>query len=190
MSKRWLLLIYTVPTNPSRTRAYVWREIRRGGALLLRDGVAALPRAKDTLAWAEEAARAIIKGGGTATAASALFDAADERRLLQAFRRDRAREYEEIVESCEGLLAHIDREREHAVFTFEEVEELEADLDKIRRWYRAVQERDRFGTPAAKRAGSAIDDCAKRLAAFAERASEQELRERPALARARGRKLK
>src|SRR5579859_1363941 len=43
LSATWLLLIYTVPAQPSRKRATVWREIKKLGAVYLRDGVCVLP---------------------------------------------------------------------------------------------------------------------------------------------------
>src|SRR5215218_6498092 len=43
----WTMLVYTVPAKPTRKRAAVWREVKRLGALYLRDGVCALP---DTVA--------------------------------------------------------------------------------------------------------------------------------------------
>src|SRR5690348_18337873 len=43
LSSAWLLLIYTVPAQPSRKRATVWREIKRLGAVYLHDGVCVLP---------------------------------------------------------------------------------------------------------------------------------------------------
>ena len=46
----WLLLIYTVPSQPSRLRATVWRELKKAGAVYLRDGVAILPQRDETLA--------------------------------------------------------------------------------------------------------------------------------------------
>jgi hypothetical protein len=89
------------------------------------------------------------------------------------------------VASCEGLVLHLEREQEHAVFTFEEFEELEGDLEKIRRWFAMARARDRFGAPAAKRAASAIADCERRIATFAERASASEVE--PAVRRQRRR---
>lgn len=180
MSRRWLLLIYTVPTTPSRTRAYVWREIRREGALLLRDGVAALPDQRAARTWAVEVSKRITAGGGTATTATATFEATTERRLVAAFQKEREREYAEIGSACAGLLEHIAREREHAQFTFEELEELEADLGKIRRWFADVRKRDRFQAPAGSAAERAIGSCERRLARFAERASREDLAARAA----------
>lgn len=176
MAKRWRALIYTVPTTPSRTRAHVWREVRRAGALLLRDGVALLPDDVEATRWMTDTASRIVVGGGTATVITAAFAAADERRVIAAMREDRRREYGEIEESCRALLAHIRREQEHAAFSFEELEELEADLEKIHRWRRAVLARERFPTAARDRAARAIVRCERRIAAFARRASAAESR--------------
>jgi len=175
-----LLLIYTVPTTPSSTRAYVWREIRRQGALLLRDGVAALLDTAAARHWAAGVGRRLGEGGGTATTAAATFSPADERRLVDAFRIERTREYAEIVSACVGLDEHIARERDHAEFTFAELEELEADLGKIRRWFAEVRARDRFGAASARSTERSIEVSARRLARFAERASAAELAGRAA----------
>ena len=44
----WLLLIYTVPAEPSRKRAAIWRELKKVGAPYLRDGVCILPERPET----------------------------------------------------------------------------------------------------------------------------------------------
>lgn len=182
--KRWLLLIYTVPTTPSRTRAFVWREIRRAGALLVRDGVAALPVAPDTTRWARETGRRIEAAGGTATTAVASLDPNDERRVVAAFRADRDREYSDVVAACQGLITHVARESEHSAFTFDELQELEGDLEKIRGWNATVRGRDRFGAAGARRATRAIAEAERSIAAFAEHAAP----EAPGIAEKRRRK--
>src|SRR5260370_245653 len=40
---RWLLLVYRVPSEPSRLRASVWRRIKSLGAIYLQSSAAALP---------------------------------------------------------------------------------------------------------------------------------------------------
>ena len=49
-SDNWRLLIYTVPAQPSRKRAFIWRELKKAGAVYLRDGVCALPERPETAA--------------------------------------------------------------------------------------------------------------------------------------------
>jgi DNA-binding transcriptional regulator PaaX len=56
----WLLLIYKVPSEPSARRVYVWRKLKRLGALLLHDSVWALPatpRTHEQLQWLAEEIR-------------------------------------------------------------------------------------------------------------------------------------
>jgi hypothetical protein len=52
--RRWLLLLYTVPREPSVNRVSVWRKLKRLGAVLLHDAVWVLPpspRAIEELRW-------------------------------------------------------------------------------------------------------------------------------------------
>lgn len=54
MMKNWLLLHYTLPSNPSARRVYVWRKLKRLGALLLNESVWVLPdtpRAAEQFQW-------------------------------------------------------------------------------------------------------------------------------------------
>src|SRR5215470_2430140 len=39
----WMVLVYKVPREPTANRAYVWRKLKRLGALLLHDAVWVLP---------------------------------------------------------------------------------------------------------------------------------------------------
>src|SRR5258707_14963789 len=41
--RSWLLLVYKVPPDPTARRVYVWRKLKRLGAILLHDAVWALP---------------------------------------------------------------------------------------------------------------------------------------------------
>ena len=60
MEITWLLLIYTVPAEPSRTRAFIWRELKKVGAPYLRDGVCILPERSETAAAARAIAAKVI----------------------------------------------------------------------------------------------------------------------------------
>jgi Protein ChrB, N-terminal len=64
----WLLFIYTVPSEPSRKRAYIWREVKKVGAIYLRDGVCALPEREETMAAFRKIAAKVTEFDGEATA--------------------------------------------------------------------------------------------------------------------------
>lgn len=52
--KRWLLLLYKVPPEPTANRVSVWRRLKRLGAILLHDAVWVLPpsaRTQEELQW-------------------------------------------------------------------------------------------------------------------------------------------
>ena len=63
----WRLLIYTVPSTPSRKRAFIWRELKKAGAVYLRDGVCALPDREDTATATARIAAKIEEFGGEPT---------------------------------------------------------------------------------------------------------------------------
>ena len=44
MAARWLVLIYTLPAEPTRKRAFVWRELKKLGAVYLREQAASIGR--------------------------------------------------------------------------------------------------------------------------------------------------
>jgi hypothetical protein len=48
-ARTWLLLAYKVPREPSATRVYVWRKLKKLGAVSLQDAVWVLPRTSQTL---------------------------------------------------------------------------------------------------------------------------------------------
>lgn len=68
----WLLLVYKVPSEPSARRVYVWRKLKRVGAILLHDSawvLPATPRTREHLQWLSAE---ILEMGGEAL----LWDAA------------------------------------------------------------------------------------------------------------------
>jgi hypothetical protein len=60
----WLLFLYKVPHQPSSHRVYVWRKLKRLGAVLLHDSVWALPMSSRSLAQFQELAAEIANLGG------------------------------------------------------------------------------------------------------------------------------
>lgn len=61
----WLLFLYKVPHEPSSHRVYVWRKLKRCGALLLHDAAWALPISSPNLSQFQKLAEGISKLGGT-----------------------------------------------------------------------------------------------------------------------------
>lgn len=69
--KRWLILIYKIPREPSAGRVHIWRKLKQLGAIALQDAAWVLPqtsRTKEQLQWL---AAEVTELGGEAI----LFDA-------------------------------------------------------------------------------------------------------------------
>jgi hypothetical protein len=177
MEITWLLLIYVVPSEPSRKRAYIWRELKKVGAVYLRDGVCALPeRAETTVAFQRIAAKVEEFGGEATIVEAAHLDPKRAEALTTASRTARASEYRELAREAEGFLAHVRRETEHREFTFAELEELEEDLGKLTRWTEQVRARDYFGGADAEEVSALLARCEEELAVFLETAAREDER--------------
>lgn len=163
----WLLLIYTVPSEPSRKRATVWRELKKAGAIYLRDGVCVLPARAETTAIFRAIAATITEFGGQVTLVENVrLDSERVAAIQNQARAGRANEYAEITREAKRFLAHAQREREHREFTFAELEEIEADLDKLKRWARQVEARDHFGAAEAQSVTQLLGRCAAAVSSF------------------------
>lgn len=163
----WLLLIYTVPSEPSRKRAAVWRELKKVGGVYLRDGVCVLPTQEDTTAAFRAIATKVTEFNGQATLVEEVH--LDEERaaaITDQARAARAEEYAEIAREAVRFLAHVQREREHRAFTFAELEEIEEDLGKLKHWVDQVRARDYFGMEEASPMRELLDQCETAVALF------------------------
>ena len=145
----WLLLIYTIPTEPSRKRAFIWRKLKEVGALYLRDGVATLPERAETLAAFRSLTARIKEFAGQATLVSGVrLDSERAEAIMAESRAAREAEYADVGREAEQVLQHIRQEITHRVFSVAELAELTGDLAKLERWMGQIQARDYFGSPA------------------------------------------
>ena len=175
MAELWLLLIYTVPAEPSRKRASVWRALKRLGAIYLRDGVAVLPQRPDTLSQLRAVAAKIEEFEGQATLVEdAQLPSQRAEAIMTQSRAARDAEYAEIVAEAERFLAHVQRETEHREFRSSELTELEVDLGKVKAWLEQVQSRDYFGSEVVDHVQALLSRCDEALAMFLDQTYAQE----------------
>ena len=169
----WLVLVYRVPSEPTRLRATVWRRLKGLGAVYLQNSVAALPATAQTERALRKLRHTIVEMSGTALllSASAMVGEADLMSTYQAARDD---EYEEIIDRCQDFLGQVAKEHVAGHFTFAELEENEVDLVKLQRWFDKISERDVFGAPNRAATEAALADCARVLEEYAGRVYEEE----------------
>ena len=169
----WLVLIYRVPSEPTRLRSTVWRRIKSLGAIYLQNSAAALPRTANAERSLRKLRREILDMSGTAVLLSCdvLAGETEVRAQFQAARND---EYEEIVDKCEDFLQQVKKEYTETHFTYAELEENEVDLVKLRNWFARVRDRDVFGAAGRAAAEQELDACEQSLEAYAARVYAEE----------------
>ncbi|MFN8221924.1 MAG: Chromate resistance protein ChrB [Gaiellales bacterium] len=157
----WELFLYRLPSEPSRARVAVWRELRRLGALPLASAVVAVPVTEPFRGRLDAVAHRVeSEGGSFYRFPLSSLDANQRARLQEEWNQLRVHEYGEIVEECNTkFLKEIEFEIFRDNLTSGEAEEIEADLDKIKQWFTRIQERDLFGAAGRKEAVRAIKHC-------------------------------
>jgi DNA-binding transcriptional regulator PaaX len=173
----WLLLIYRIPSEPTRLRAAVWRRLKGLGAIYLQNSAAALPASPAAERALRKLRHEIGEMSGTAVLMScvALVGEAEVRASFQAARDD---EYEEIVDKCQDFLAQLDKEYQAKHFTYAELEENEEDLVKLRNWFAKITDRDIFGAPGRAATAAALAECERALEEYAARVFAEEAESR------------
>ena len=173
----WLLLIYRVPSEPTRLRATVWRRIKSMGAIYLQNSAAALPASVAAERALRKLRSEILDMSGTAVLLSCSV-LAGEPEVKAAFQAARDDEYEEIVDKCQDFHGQVDKEYVAHHFTYAELEENEVDLVKLRNWLSRVRERDVFGSSGRAAAAAALVTCEEKLEAYAARVYAEEAESR------------
>ena len=168
--RQYQVLIYQVPTQPSAARVGVWRELKRLGALYLQQSVCIVPSTPQLRTDLARVATRITELGGTYHLLPLrALPPEEEAKIVDGFIAQSTLQYEEIIENCEvNFSKEIEFERFRQNFTYAEAEEIRHDLDKIRRWYDRVVERDWFGAPRRADALHWIEQCERLLEEFEE----------------------
>jgi hypothetical protein len=133
---RWLLLIYTVPREPSVNRVSTWRKLKRLGALLLHDAVWVLPysvRTREQFQWLASDIRDL--GGEAHVWQGALALDGQDQALEQQF-----------LAQVDGLYAEI----------LTALERPDPDLGLLSRRYQQARTQDYFNSPLGQRVRHAL----------------------------------
>jgi hypothetical protein len=171
--RRWLVLVYRIPSEPSRLRATVWRRLKALGAVYLQNSVAALPENAAAGRALRKLRHDILQMSGTAVLMSSNV-LVGETNVLSTFQEARTDEYEEIVDRCQGFLAEIEKEYTKSHFTYAELEENEVDYTKLVNWLDKVRARDTFDAPGRMEAEAALKKCEQVLEEYASRVYAEE----------------
>jgi hypothetical protein len=166
----WLLFTYWLPLEPSRKRVFVWRQLKRIGALSLEGGGWVLPKKELLVAKITGLMRTVEEMGGTANLFTVThYNDTQERRIVAKFQQERELEYAEIINECRKTLRHIERETQEENFNLREVEEIEGDLGKINHWFSHVKKRDFWEADNRKELEKMINEVEANLSTFTQK---------------------
>ena len=115
----WLLLHYKLPNKPSALRVYIWRKLRRLGAVLLHEAIWVLPDQSRTAEQIQWLANEIEEMGGNAFywRANSLL-AAQEESIVHQFQEQVDVVYSDLLKRLEKSrpdLQEISREYQQAL---------------------------------------------------------------------------
>jgi len=165
--REWLTLNYALPKEPSRVRVSVWRKLKKSGAVILGQSVWVLPASEDSADLLQELSEEILQNGGEAYLMKmAPHDAGTSERVVAAFQQARDDEYRELLEQCDDLLRELERESGLGKFSFAELEENEAEFQKLTDWYQKIARRDFYGAPLRPPADEKLEQCRAKLGVF------------------------
>jgi len=134
--RTWILLTYKIPNEPTSGRVFVWRKLKKLGAMLLHDSIWILPatsRIREQLRWlADEIAE--LKGEAIVWESQATFGI-NEDKLIAQFTSAIDIEYREI-------LADLKRKNR--------------DVAALSRRYQQIKAQDYFNSPLGRRVHDAL----------------------------------
>ena len=132
----WVVLVYKIPREPAAGRVYVWRKLKRLGALLLHDAVWLLPDTpwtREQFQWLAVEIREL--GGETLVWESRMVLPGQDEALIQQFVADVDAGYQTILAA---------------------LQQADADLAALARQYQQVHARDYFQSPLGQQVRAAL----------------------------------
>jgi hypothetical protein len=167
----FLVLVYRMSSHRTADRVYVWRMLKKMGAVYLQQSVTALPDSRT----ARRELQPILERITAASGAYHLLplralSAAETEKLRAQFIDQASRHYDEIIENCKVDFAkEVEFETYRENFTYEEAEEIRAEYEKIVSWFERVAARDWFEAPNRQDAWEWIDRSRASLEEFERR---------------------
>jgi hypothetical protein len=128
MKREWVLLVYKIPSQPTRLRAQIWRRLQRCGALYLQDSVSIVPATSELAENMQWIADEIRELGGEAYLFRATASApAEDDRIVARFAGASRQEVVRLTEQLRILEARLAK-----AASPEACAELEDDLRRLR----------------------------------------------------------
>ncbi|HUE89743.1 MAG TPA: chromate resistance protein ChrB domain-containing protein [Vicinamibacterales bacterium] len=147
--RRWLLLVYQLPSAPSNLRVRTWRRLQQLGALAVKQAVYVLPdspTAREDFEWLKTEIKAA--GGDASMFAADNVDSWSDDALVEEFRRARQEAYAMLAREIERLIGRLTATRRPRGTRAPAVRRL---LDGFRERLSAIEHVDFFGSAGRDR---------------------------------------
>jgi len=156
----WWLLIYKIPSEPSRLRATIWREVHRLGVVYLQDGVCLVPDALDIELRLDALREKIVGMGGKAwTFRVESAVGGQDAELEGLFRGALANELAELRNAARALCRHLEDAKDHFELEDEDVARSESELRRLRSLLQTVRARQFFKEPVSDEIAAILYRC-------------------------------
>lgn len=163
----WFFISYKMPSEPSRGRVAVWRRLKSMGAVYLQNSVCLLPKTDEHLRQLKILEHDILEMNGEAILLEALaLNCSEKDKVISRFKADRDEDYRTFLERCGGFEAEIAKEIARQRLTYAELEELDADLKKLKIWLEKIRKIDFYNAVLAEDAANRLVSCETLLDSF------------------------
>jgi hypothetical protein len=160
----WVVIVYKLPTHPSRIRVAVWRKLKKYGALYYQQGVAMLPKSEHFLELMRDLKSEIASFGGEAVLAELNFmEERDKKNAIEEFNAGLSREYLDIRETGSKIWNDIEIGRKSNLLNLAFLEERLARLKKLRKAYEIIAQRDCFKVRLRERIEEHIENVQQKV---------------------------
>lgn len=133
---KWLVFGYNLPAEPTRARVSIWRRLKKLGAVNVKQSIWFMPYSVENCEHLRAASAYIEENGGTSLLLeSTVVDEKGQDAIIAVFNETRKAEYAELTAECAKFLQEIEDDVAKGEFIFAELEEEEAELEKLKRWY-------------------------------------------------------
>ncbi len=137
----WLLLMHSLPAKSGALRLFLWRQLKRMGAVSFKTSAAVLPDRPELVESLQWLAQRVRQQGGEATLVHVRqIDGITDHEIVTLFQQARAADYEEILAAARTAEASQGTEVEKA---------LGGEVEKLVARFQAVRQVDFFDCPAA-----------------------------------------
>ena len=174
---KWLVINYNLPTEPSRPRVATWRGLKKMGAVNIQQSMWILPEDEGNYTALQKISQDIESNNGDSfLMESMFFDEKHEGKVISLFNNIRDDEYAEFISECKKYLKEIEKEISIEKFTFAELEEEEAELEKLIFWHEKIERRDIFDSSHGNKARELLTQIKAAYESFSEMVYQKEVK--------------